>query len=71
MELENVQKRAKTSSIGEKRAEGRLDIGEALMGEVLVWPVAASYRIAPGGVMAPEPGCSLTWASVVSRPRVR
>ncbi len=52
-----MQKRAKTSSIGEKRAEGRLDIGEALMGEVLVWPVAASYRIAPGGVMAPEPGC--------------
>jgi hypothetical protein len=27
------------------------------MGEVLVWPVAASYRIAPGDVIAPEPGC--------------
>lgn len=27
------------------------------MGEVLVWPVAASYRIAPGGVIDPEPGC--------------
>lgn len=35
----------------------RLDTGEALMGEVLVWPVAAGYRIAPGGVIVPEPGC--------------
>ncbi len=35
----------------------RLDMGEALMGEVLVWPVAAGYRITPGGVISPEPGC--------------
>ncbi len=27
------------------------------MGEVLVWPVAAGYRITPGGVISPEPGC--------------
>lgn len=52
-----MQKRAKTSLIGEGIAEGRLEIGEALMGEVLVWPVAAGYRIAPGGVIDPEPGC--------------
>ncbi len=27
------------------------------MGEVLVWPVAAGYRIAPGGMIDSEPGC--------------
>lgn len=57
MKPKSVQKRARTSKIGQKRAEGILDIGEALMGEVLVWPVAAGYRIAPGGMIDPEPGC--------------
>lgn len=28
------------------------------MGEVLVWPVAASYRVAPGDLIIPEPGCA-------------
>ena len=52
-----MQKRASILSTGKKKAEARFDTGEALMGEVLVWPVATDYRIAPSGLIAPEPGC--------------
>jgi hypothetical protein len=52
-----TKKRANALKVDKKRAEGGLDTGEALIGEVLVWPVAAGYRIAPGSVLAPEPGC--------------
>lgn len=52
-----MHKRASILSSGRKRAGARFDTGEALMGEVLVWPVAVHYRIAPGGLIAPDPGC--------------
>jgi hypothetical protein len=57
METKNVRKRAKPLKVGKRRVEEGLDTGEALMGEVLVWPVAAGYRVATGSVIAPEPGC--------------
>lgn len=59
-----MQNRARNTRIGREEAEGIFDLEEVSVGEVLAWPLAPDYKIAPGGWLTPEPGRDQSFRAV-------